>query len=738
MPILIISLIFLCLSNPFANAEGTWELIHSVSGSHWLDVFFLDESHGWAVGEYGAVMSTTDGGKEWNILHRVNQDVPRYYACYFISEKKGWVVGYNLEKGLLLSTEDGGKNLKEYGNFPGAYFCDVQFISEKEGWVVGGSGDGPVILHTDDGGDRWEAQEVGGSGHLKKVFFLDKNKGFAIGGERTFTPLFLRTDNGGKTWNKQPIPIGCWGYDIFFLNHLEGWIVLSQKLMKTTDGGNTWQEVPVPKDTHIDSVWFRNSNEGFFIGGTQIGSFSSGMVARTMDGCQTFEKLSGFSWLQSIFCYGGSFWVAGYDNIILCSRDGKNWDYQVEKAYNYSDIDFLTKDEGFLLGVSQFQASLNGGSVLLHTSDGGNSWNQEIDLSQEPREFECIDFLSESNGWIGGYAGIYNISNNGKNLRKIEGISGTFFDIKFSSNEDGWAIDINGNVWRTSDGGNSWREIKLDLDNGWLNEVEVFGRNVWIVGGGHDRGGVIFVTRNNGETFSKVRFDEDINGISFITEDKGWAVGYNGSIYATENGGKSWEKQKSGTTEYLIGVLFLSEKEGWAVGGNGTILHTINGGDSWEKQDTKTSEYINKVIYTGRDYLLAIGQWNTILKYTDSSLSQYSKSFDVSETNPQPITWGRIKNYLYQNYPNPFNPETWIPYQLAEDANVEIRIYSAGGQLVRMLNLGNKLAGSYTTRESAAYWDGNNEVGEQVRSGIYFYDMKVNDSVSIKKMVVLR
>ena len=100
-------------------------------------------------------------------------------------------------------------------------------------------------------------------------------------------------------------------------------------------------------------------------------------------------------------------------------------------------------------------------------------------------------------------------------------------------------------------------------------------------------------------------------------------------------------------------------------------------------------------------------------------------------------TWGAVRaNKLYQNYPNPFNPETWIPYQLGEDTRVEIRIYTSDGQLVRTLNLGRKQAGSYTSKEKAVYWDGNNEAGECVSSGIYFYTIQAGNYSYTKKMVI--
>ena len=93
---------------------------------------------------------------------------------------------------------------------------------------------------------------------------------------------------------------------------------------------------------------------------------------------------------------------------------------------------------------------------------------------------------------------------------------------------------------------------------------------------------------------------------------------------------------------------------------------------------------------------------------------------------------------LHQNYPNPFNPETWIPYQLKEESQVEIKIFALTGQLVRTLDLGLNPAGFYTRKAKAAYWDGRNESGERVASGVYFYSIKAGDLTAKRKMVVTR
>ncbi len=90
------------------------------------------------------------------------------------------------------------------------------------------------------------------------------------------------------------------------------------------------------------------------------------------------------------------------------------------------------------------------------------------------------------------------------------------------------------------------------------------------------------------------------------------------------------------------------------------------------------------------------------------------------------------------NYPNPFNPETWIPYQLAEATEVTVHIYAASGALVRTLDLGHQPAGRYQEPSRAAYWNGENEIGAPVASGVYFYTLTAADFTATRKMVILK
>ena len=93
---------------------------------------------------------------------------------------------------------------------------------------------------------------------------------------------------------------------------------------------------------------------------------------------------------------------------------------------------------------------------------------------------------------------------------------------------------------------------------------------------------------------------------------------------------------------------------------------------------------------------------------------------------------------LLSNYPNPFNPETWIPYRLAKDAFVSLIIYDGAGRVVRTLDVGHQIAAVYENRSKAIYWDGRNNVGEQVASGVYFYHLSAGDFSATRKMVILK
>ncbi len=129
-------------------------------------------------------------------------------------------------------------------------------------------------------------------------------------------------------------------------------------------------------------------------------------------------------------------------------------------------------------------------------------------------------------------------------------------------------------------------------------------------------------------------------------------------------------------------------------------------------------------------------EWITEAKKMDDGSYAFKRGIRVLEAFLQLVR--PEMTVLFPNYPNPFNPETWIPYQLANASDVQITIYDTKGIVVRTLRLGHQAAGYYTDRKRAAYWDGRNGLGENVASGIYFYQLQTDDASHLRKMVILK
>ena len=131
--------------------------------------------------------------------------------------------------------------------------------------------------------------------------------------------------------------------------------------------------------------------------------------------------------------------------------------------------------------------------------------------------------------------------------------------------------------------------------------------------------------------------------------------------------------------------------------------------------------------------------WINQAKQFDVSDPIFQRGIAVLEQLLAKLTPAEViptETLLLTNYPNPFNPETWLPYQLSKPAEVTVIIHAADGRLIRTLALGHQPAGVYQSKTRAAYWDGRNELGESVASGVYFYTLKAGDFTATRKMLI--
>lgn len=162
--------------------------------------------------------------------------------------------------------------------------------------------------------------------------------------------------------------------------------------------------------------------------------------------------------------------------------------------------------------------------------------------------------------------------------------------------------------------------------------------------------------------------------------------------------------------------------------------------------DTRTGQPVAKfprpyqqIIFSPDGMTVAVGHEGGRIHFlpVDTVLPHLPQNISVA-TKPSESLEVVKGDALLPNYPNPFNPETWIPYQLAAASSVQIHIYDPIGQRVRTLDLGRQSAGVYHTRNRAAYWDGRNEQGERVATGVYFYRLETDNFTATKRMVIVK
>ncbi len=152
--------------------------------------------------------------------------------------------------------------------------------------------------------------------------------------------------------------------------------------------------------------------------------------------------------------------------------------------------------------------------------------------------------------------------------------------------------------------------------------------------------------------------------------------------------------------------------------------------------DTASKNTRRFVLKEGRIDAAMIEGWIAQARVADDG----SLAFKQGIENLQKLLASLIpeETALLANYPNPFNPETWIPYQLAESAEVTLTIYDMNGGVVRRLAVGYQAAGMYQSRSRAAYWDGRNQLGEPVASGLYFYTLTADEFTATRRMLILK
>jgi photosystem II stability/assembly factor-like uncharacterized protein len=651
------------------------------------------------VGDNGTILRSTKNNPEWTLISSpVTYNLNKITnGCFRDDVDNLFIVGDN---GTILNSTDLGltwsifpspttENLHDIF-FPETKLNGVSYINTNIATVVGSYG---LILRTTDGGQNWSTQLSGTTKFLYGVSFSDANTGTVVGVDGKI----LRTTNGGQSWVTQISGTDKGLTDVFFVDSNIGSVVgLDGTILRTTDGGNTWVSQNSGTMNDLHSIHFTDTNTGTAVGY----DYPGGLILRTTN--------------------GGQNWFA--------QSSGLNNDYQ---GTTFLGVHFTDVKTGTVVGVRGHDQW--SGYEIIRTVDGGQSWVDQA--SADGSQFKYLHnvyFNNANNGIaVGSWDFIMKTIDGGENWspQSPTEMTVSLEDISFSDANNGIAVGSTiggvGTIIKTTDGGNNWitsqpidgcNQIILSGSNYALYRSVDGGQNWFPIGIGKKS----VMSSGDGFIYKKIYFYDDLLGFT---------AGPNGLILKTTDGGWQWTYRSAPGIDQINDIYFISPDTGVAVGTNGQVRFTTDGGNNWF-EETSVTDYlagreVKRIFALSRNHGFVVGEGN-LLTFAATDSTYLDSTFTVTSVDDKITIFKDF--FLYQNYPNPFNPSTNIQYAVSNRQFISLKIYDVLGNEIETLVNEEKPAGTYEITWYA----------EQLPSGVYFYQLKAEEFISVKKMLLLK
>jgi photosystem II stability/assembly factor-like uncharacterized protein len=291
--------------------------------------------------------------------------------------------------------------------------------------------------------------------------------------------------------------------------------------------------------------------------------------------------------------------------------------YNAPPDINYNDIFFVDQNNGWVIG---------GSSKILHTTDGGNTWETQEVEGGKLHYLSSVHFPNTQLGYaVGADFSFIRTTNGGKlwideTLTPLPAFTMGYNSVFFKDNQNGWLTNNKGYVSYTRDGGISWNGSnigsKLDLTAVFfINNMKG-----WVIAKNH----LVFHTTDGGISWNQQKINNTscdsttfFNNLFFINDQDGWIVSgttnFGATIYHTTNGGVEWFCQATLPDTTLYSVYFADKNRGWVTGSE--IFYTIDGGNSWQPQDIGSNNKLVSSSFVDDEHGWVLSSKGTIYKY---------------------------------------------------------------------------------------------------------------------------
>lgn len=463
-------------------------------------IFFTSNDTGYASvgnGMAGIVLKTTNGGHSWSTISLpVNE---QFNKITFVNDSTGFLIGFF---GAILQTNDFGSNWTIQNDYSsGITFSNllsIDFVDDKIGFIVGGKD----ILKTIDGGVNWEQVEKSDF-DLFSISFVDSLHGITVGGDWLYEVSgILISENGGLLWNEiSSAIINDYIDEIKFINFDTGYAVggnvsatYSGYIIKTVDAGETWSQL----NTGMNTYWLTDID--ILLNGTIYVIAEYGQILKSIDEGLTWTQQNSNTTksLYSLnFLNNDTGYIVGENGTILRTNNGGTTWIKKESPTdkNLNTLYFKDANTGF---IPFYDWNIDS-TVLLSTKDGGSNWNQKsIGLLRYPRK---IYFINNDTGFIvGDFGGILRTFDGGNSWESSYHHGNDYFDIYFTNNNTGYVVGDDGEISMTENCGNDWTVVNSGTDK-QLRSVFFTDVNTGYAVGSN---GIILKTTNSGSSLKKI------------------------------------------------------------------------------------------------------------------------------------------------------------------------------------------------------------------------------------------
>jgi photosystem II stability/assembly factor-like uncharacterized protein len=445
-------------------------------------------------------------------------------------------------------------------------------ISPQEAWAIGEEG---VLVHTTDSGRRWSRRILSPADSMAGVAFVDRSTGWAVGNQ------VFRTTDGGITWQPVDFVHASLG-PVFFLDRVTGWTADRYSLYQSGDGGRTWQRWPRTNDRGPSGLFFFDALVGWLV--TPWGD-----IERTTDG-------------------------------------GRTWTVVHQEKDSLSRVWFADRQMGWAIG----------GNTVVHTSDGGSTWQRRAFPAAE--RVASASFVPSSIpggapvSYAAGIRGCVVKSTDGWLTHSVVrplGAGPDLHDIRFSDADHGFAVGEYGVVIYTPDGGRTWSPRHSGGPGGFHRMDANDAAHAWLAA---DLGQVA-LTSDGGLRWNTVPVDGfsrfgTIKSVDFLADDlTGWAAGFEqgwggttSRISRSTDGGRTWQLQYTSTVDWFFETVnALDERtavaSGWMPRRGSRWLRTEDGGRTWQDVTPPTTVgvmYDSDFLDARVGYLAGGGIWKTV------------------------------------------------------------------------------------------------------------------------------